>query len=520
MPQYRREVLADEIHLYEPPSGSGRLRIALLYPSSYAVGMANLALQSLYRLFNSHGDVLCERVFYPGLPERDRKRDDTLRSIDHGTALGAFDLIAITSSFELDWLAIPAALQAGGVPELASERTRFAPLVIAGGPAVTANPMPLAPLSDALFIGEAEPVIDSLVEALLQHDLGSDAGRDAALERLADLPGFFVPALDQQPPISRVALANLDAVETTTAVLSPRAEFPSTFLIETGRGCPRGCRFCLARQIYQPLRVRSEDSILRSARHGIEQTERIGLVGAAVADHPQIERLASEIVRMGGRVSTSSLRVEGVTPGLLEALAAGGQRTITFAPETADEQLAQVIGKRVDPAALCDTVRLAAGYDMTDVRLYFMLGIPGETDEHVAGIVDLVAMLENEVAGIHVTVNAGALVPKPQTPLEREAVPDPRTVDRRLKRLRRALRDGTRADVSIASARWSAVQTALGRGGEELTPVLLATGSGGPGDFVRALQAEGLSLEDYLGEQRGPVPWEIVGDCVLQEVEA
>ncbi len=513
LPEYRRDVLADEIYVHGPPAGSGRLRVALLYPSDYAVGMSNLALQGLYRLLNAHGDILCERVFYPGLRERDRKRDDTLRSLEHATALGAFDVIAITSSFELDWLKLPAAFQRGGVPLLAAERTRFAPLVIAGGPAVTANPMPLAQIADALFIGEAEPIVDALVHELLSHDPGSDSEREALLENLTQIPGFLVPTLEQSLPVPRIALDDLDAVPTTTGIISPRAEFASAFLIETGRGCPRRCRFCLARQIYHPVRRRSAESILAAARRGLEHTDRIGLVGAAVADHPQIAQITTQIVQYGGRVTTSALRAEGVSQELLEALVASGQQTITLAPETADERMAEVLGKRLDFDTVREAVELAAALDMTDVRLYFILGIPGEDDDTADAIIAWVGALEREIAGIHVTVNAGALVPKPHTPLERAAVPDPATVDRRLKRLRRGLRKHTRADVHISSARWSAVQTVLTRGDEELTPVLRRAGEGGPGDFLRALDAEALALSDYLGEQTGDLPWDVVGEC-------
>ncbi|MBD3291759.1 MAG: radical SAM protein [Armatimonadia bacterium] len=517
MQLFRRDVLDDETWVHGPPTGSGRLRVALLFPSEYAVGMANLAVQSLYGLLNAHGDVLCERVFYPDIPEQDRRREDTLRSLEHDTALGAFDVIAITSSFELDWLNVPAALEEGGVPVLADDRTRHAPMVIAGGPAVTANPQPLAPIADALFIGEAEPIVGPMLDLLLDHDLSRDAQRQAVLEGLASMTGFYVPAIQQDLPISRVALSNLDAVPTTTEVLSPHSEFPSAFLVETGRGCPRGCRFCLARQVYSPLRTRSAASILSSAREGLQFTERVGLVGAAVADHPQIEQIATEIVRAGGRVTTSSLRAEGITPQLLEALAAGGQRTITLAPETADPELAAAIGKNLDFETVLGAVELAADAGLTDVKLYFMLGIPGETDAVVARTAGFVEALEETVSGVHVTVAAGALVPKPHTEFERVNVPAPREVQRRLKRLRKELRARTRSDVRISSARWGAVQTAMGRGGRELAPVLIAAAGGGPGDFERALRDAGLSLEDYLSEQTGALPWDVVGDCVLQE---
>jgi len=514
---FRRDVLADESHVHGPLAGSGRLRVALLFPSDYAVGMANLALQSLYRLLNAHGDVLCERVFYPGIPEQDRRRDDTLRSLEHDTALGAFDVIAVTSSFELDWLNIPAALAEGGVPVLAAERTRHSPIVIVGGPTITANPQPLAPIADALFIGEVEPVVGPLLELLLTHDRSSQQGREALLEGLAGIGGFYVRELEQDLPIPRIALSDLDAVPTTTEVLSPHSEFPSTFLIETGRGCPRGCRFCLARRIYAPLRTRSAEAILASAREGLVHTDRIGLVGAAVADHPEIERIATEIVAMGGRVTTSSLRAEGVTPALLEALAAGGQRTITLAPETADPELAQVIGKRIDYDTVRDAVAMAAGVGLTDVKLYFMLGLPGETDEAVEHTVGFVERLEADVPGIHVTVATGALVPKPHTDFECIAMPDPSQLQRRMKRLGKALRARTRANVRASSARWSAVQTVLGRGGRELAPVLIAAAGGGPGDFERALRDAGLTIEEYLAEQTDALPWDVVGDCLLQE---
>ncbi|MGD9495790.1 MAG: radical SAM protein [Armatimonadota bacterium] len=511
MQPYRRQVLAEEVHVYGTPAASGRLRIALLFPADYAVGMANLALQGLYRLFSTRPEVLCERAFYPGIPEQGRPRDGTLRSLEHDTALGAFDAIAISSSFELDWLNIPAALREGGVEPFAHERGPDQPVVIIGGPAVTSNPQPLAPFADALFVGEVEPVFGAMVDALLDPE--------DAPGRLAQLPGFVVPAVQHSPTVKRVALDGLDAAPTTSAILTPRSEFPDTFLIETGRGCPRGCRFCLARRIYHPVRSRSAESIIDSARLGLRFTDRIGLVGASVGDHPQIEQIASAIVALGGQISTSSLRAESVTPELMAMLAAGGQRTITLAPETADPELAAVLGKPMRVEAVRSALDLAAAAGLSQAKLYFMVGIPGETDAAALQIADYVAALEAEFGGLRFSVSIGVLSPKPHTELARAAVPDPGLLDRRLRELRSALRSRTRAHVTVASPHWAAVQTVLSRGGRELAPVMAAAAGGGPGDFTRALEAEGLALRDYLAEQTGPAPWEIVSGCCLMGPE-
>lgn len=512
MQRWRREILADEVHLHGVPSSSGRLRVAVLFPNRYEVGMANLALHQLYRLLAGRPEVLVERVFYPGIPEQGRPSDGTLRSLEYDTALGAFDVIAVTSSFELDWLNIPAALRQGGIEPFARQRGADAPLVIIGGPAVTSNPLPLAPFADVVFVGEVEPVFDAMLDALLAGPAG--------LEQMATLPGFYIPAIAQQPYIERVALADVDDAPTTTAILTPHAEFADTFLIETGRGCPHGCRFCLARRIYHPVRMRSVQSIIASAEEGLRFTNRIGLVGAAVADHPHIEKLTREIVAIDAQVSLSSLRAESITPSLMEALAQGGQRTITLAPETADEELGAVLGKRISFDMIRTAIATATAAGITEVKLYFMVGIPGETDAAALKIVEFVNRLVSEFKAVRFTISIGVLSPRPHTELARIAVPDPRVVGRRLRKLHDALRSQTRTDVRIASARWAAVQTVLGRGGTELAPVIARAAGGGPGDFTRAMRECGLSMEDYLAEQTGTAPWEIVDGCRLIEVSS
>ena len=550
----RKQVLTDEVHVSGRPGPGGRLRCVLLFPNEYAVAMPNLGFQTLYRLLNSHPEITCERAFWPpvpdagarfktysragfqpanavldgyGTPSSARSRPGRLRSLETATPLAGFDVVGISSSFELDWLRIPPALEAGGVPPLAAERTERDPLVLIGGPAVTGNPEPIAELADALFIGEIEGVFPDLAETLLATRGGQSSRLGgmtvpASLDALGSIPGCYVPSRPLDGAVHRAVAADLETCETRSEIITPHAEFPRSFLIEVGRGCPRGCRFCLARQIYQPFRTRSLDALTATARLGREFTDQFGLVGAAVADHPDLASLANAIVAMGGRVSTSSLRAERVTPELVDSLAASGQRSITLAPETADERLAERIGKQISREAIHAAIRAAVEVGIVGIKLYFMVGLPGETDAEAVGIADYVAELQDEFPRARFTVSVDQLIPKAHTELARIAVPEPGAMRARLRAVGRALKAGTRARARLGSARWAAVQVVLSRGGRELTPVLLdaAHRGGGAAEFIAALRAEGLRLDDYLGPQHGDAPWEVVDLCPTSAGEA
>jgi radical SAM superfamily enzyme YgiQ (UPF0313 family) len=486
----RATAIRDEVYLTGRPGGSGRLRVALLFPAEYHVGMANLAVHALYRLFNNQPEVICERVFYPQLPG---SSSTTLRSLESGAPLGGFDAVAISSSYELDWLRIPAALRQGGAPPLARDRSAQAPLVIIGGPAVTANPEPLAELSDAMFIGEVEGAVPAIADALMSPD------RDEARAGLAGIPGMYVPTLAPGGPAARAPAPDLDRHQTHSQILTPHSAFPNTFLLETGRGCPRSCTFCLARSIYAPFRTRDFDGLLRAAELGLEFTDRVGLVGAAVGDYRRIAELVAAITERGGRVSLSSLRIERVTDELLAPLVAGGRRSITLAPEAADEQVAATLGKRIGRQALLDAVACADRAGIGAVKLYYIVGVPGETDEQALRIADEIVELERAFPRLRFTVSVGPLIPKPHTELADAQAPAPSVVKARLRKLGAALRRDTHARVQLGSARWGAVQTVLSRGGRELTPLLLESENASAGEFLSALRDAGLSLDRYLG---------------------
>jgi radical SAM superfamily enzyme YgiQ (UPF0313 family) len=483
----------------------GRLPIALVFANSYYLGMSSLAVHSLYRLWNARDDVVCERVF--ALPLKPGPTPPT--SLESGAPLDYFPVVALSLSYEMDYFQVVDLLRAAGIPPRAADRDETQPLIIAGGPAVAVNPEPLATLFDAAVIGEIEPIFRQLTDALHHAAESPDAGRKA----LAQIPGVYVPAC--QEPMSTVRrqwLRDLDAWPTFSAILTPDTEFGDMGLIEIARGCGRGCRFCLAGYAYRPPRQRSAESILAQARELLVSTDRLGLVSAAVSDHAEIDRLAVELHRLGARISVSSMRVDPVSEPLIQALAQSGTRTLTIAPEAGSERLRRTINKTQSEDDVLRAVDLAARYDLAQIKLYFMLGLPTEDQDDVQAIVDLTLACARRF-GRQVTVNITPFVPKAHTPFQRLAQTPAQVVKKRLDGIERQLR---RAGIGVKaeSPAWAEIQGSLARGDRRLGEALLAVGRLTPGAWRQALAGAGLSLPDLLRERDAaePLPWGFITD--------
>jgi len=496
------------------------LRVCLIFPNTYNVAMSNLGFQTIYRELNSRPDTWCERGFLdPALG---------FESFESQTPFREFDVLAFSVSFELDLLGLATVLVESGLPLLAAERNGFHPLVVLGGVCATSNPEPVADFVDVVVIGEGENAVHDLADETLRH---GTQNRDVLFRDLAAVPGFYVPSFEPAVPDGNgtaqssetkrqrregARRSREDAVAPAfSQIVTPNAEFANTFLVEVSRGCARSCRFCLARKLY-PYRVWRCDTIQGIIEKFCPETAKVGLVGAAVSDHPEIDDIASWLVGKGKRLSIASLRVDSTSEALLRALAASGQRTVTFAPEAGTERLGTMIGKAIPQEVLMEKIELALAAGIKSIRLYFMVGLPSEQDEDIDGIVTLVKSVHNLTSNrarghARLSVTISPFVPKPLTPLERTPMVRSDVLKRRISTIESGLSSYPEIDVRHDSLRLTALQGILSRGDRTLGRFIqLMTRE--KMSFKRASSAAEVDPDFYLYRERGPnesLPWEI-----------
>lgn len=485
----------------------GRLPIALIYPNSYYIGMSNLGIHAIYSLLNSYSDVVCERVFWEG----DGSLTPAL-SLESRRPLSDFAVLAFSVSYELDYFNVVNILKAGGIPLYAAERDDWHPLVIAGGACITANPMPLLPFFDCLCIGEAEPILPVLLPVLS----GGAGQRDEKLKVLAKLPGVYVPQYYTGRAVNRQWTRNLDDFTVHSTVLTNDTELGELYLIEVERGCNWGCRFCLVSSAFCPMRHRSFNTLVEQAKLGLKYRRRLGLVGPVVSDHPEIEKLLPRLRQMGAGISLSSLRVSSLSSKILSEVVKGGARTITLAPEAGSQRMRKVIGKGITEDDILGAVAKAAEQGLKQLKLYFMIGLPSETDADIEEMVTLALkckhILDKGRTGCRLSLNIAPFVPKAGTPFQWLPMADLATLNHRLAIIKRKL-SPKGIQVKSESLTWSHIQGALARGDIKMAEVLAVVEGVSLAGWRKAVKKCRLDIDFYILERwdvNRELPWAIL----------
>jgi radical SAM superfamily enzyme YgiQ (UPF0313 family) len=380
--------------------------------------------------------------------------------------------------------------------------------------------MPLAPFCDAFCIGEAEPILPDIVPELIE---GSGGPRRALLEALATRPGIYVPACPPKRPVPRRWTNDLDASPTATVVLTPDTELGDLYLIEVERGCGRGCRFCLVNTTYSPMRFRSVDRIILQAREGLPQRRRLGLMGPAVTDHPQITEMLAGLNRLGAELSVSSMRITSLTDDVLAELARGKTETITIAPEAGSQRLRDVINKGFTSDDILAAVDRMAGYRFRQLKLYFIIGLPTETDEDIEDIVGLTLAIKDRLdrrgSAMRITLNAAPFVPKASTPFQWLPMASQETLNNRLGILRNNL-PLRGIKLNEESAAWSRIQGVLSRGDEKVAGVLARMEEVSLAGWRQAAEEKGLDINFYVDrrwETGEKLPWDVIDSGMKAE---
>jgi radical SAM superfamily enzyme YgiQ (UPF0313 family) len=488
----------------------GRIPLALVYPNTYYLGMSNLGVHALYSQLNSYSQVACERVFWE---IEGRENPSPPISLESQRPLSDFAVVLFSISYELDYFNVVNILKASGIPLYSADRDERHPLVMAGGPCIIANPVPLSPFFDCLGIGEAEPLVPAMLPVIAE---GIGGKRSDWLKSLASLAGVYVPQYYSGKPVVRQWAKYLDDFPVGSVILTPDTELGDLYLIEVERGCNWGCRFCLVSGAFSPMRYRSIDSLIAQAEQGLKYRKRLGLVGAAVSDHPRIEELLLKLTQMGAELSISSLRIAPLSPVVLRELAKGGARTIALAPEAGSQRLRQLIKKNISEDDILKAMAKVAEPGIKQVKLYFMIGLPSETDEDIEGIIKLTLnckeVIDRQQSGCRLTLNISPFVPKAGTPFQWLPMAQPSVLNRRLSRLKNSLMPKG-IKIKAESPAWSQVQGILARGDVRLAEVLANMEEVSLSGWRRAVEKGNLDIDFYV-DQRWDIgqklPWDMI----------
>jgi radical SAM family uncharacterized protein/radical SAM-linked protein len=539
--------LGNYVGAYRKDHGGAAVKMALAFPDCFDLGMSHLGIKILYRIINEREDALAELVFSPwtDMEEQLRRHGLPLFTLESRTPVSEFDVIGFSLQYELHYTTVLNMLDLGGIPLLSEERGEGDPLVIAGGPCAF-NPEPMAPFFDAFLVGDGEDMIHAILDEAARWKKGLHT-RSALLRALAGIDGVYVPSLyeaaqnslghlvprprEDAPAVVRpAAIAELTREKSEPAHLVPLTDVTHGRLsVEVMRGCPRACRFCMPGAIYSPVRGKSQDDVLAELRNGMAWGgwDEISLLSLSTSDYKGVADLVQDISRLflgrGVNVSLPSMRPGTLPPSLARTLTYVRKSGLTFAPEAGTERLRRVINKRIGDDEVVDSVKVASAAGWNSVKLYFMIGLPTETDEDVEAIARLAGKLKAAARSgrrkMAIKTSVAGFAPKPHTPFQWEAQLGREDMARRMSRLKRLMRSHN------MNVRWRDPETTfleglLSRGDRKTAEAVLAAWRKGCkfdgwsdlfmfDKWMEALEETGTDYRSYLAERDSsePQPW-------------
>jgi len=545
--QRAKQILENERGTVHKPWG-GRITICLIYPNHYAVGMSNLGFQTVYRCLNSEDDVVCERAFLPDPDDLHEYRETQtpLLSLESQKPLSDFDILAFSLSFENDFINVLTLLDLARIPKERQLRGKGSPLVTAGGVAVFLNPEPLSDFFDFFVLGEAEEVITEFLQVIRAAlSARGETSRENLLRRLGAVEGIYVPAfyhvtyrvdgkIETMVPeagfprqIKRRWVQDVDSIPAQSVLFTADTEFKDMALLEVNRGCPRGCRFCGACFVYHPFRNRSLPVLESLSVEALTKEPRIGLAGTAVSDYGQLLPLCQAILTQRGRFSLSSLRVDAITPSLAQCLNQSDVHTVAIAPEAGSERLRKVLKKGYKEQEILEAVSTLVENGLFQIKGYFMIGLPSETDEDVKAIVHLAKRIRHQVVSNPKTqkrkwklvLSVNPFIPKPATPFQWTALDSVDELKRKLKTIHRELKGEKQISMIHDLPKWAYVQALLSRGDRRVGKMLLEAHRS-QGDWPLAFRESSLNPDFFVHRTRDldeVFPWDFIDHGIPKE---
>lgn len=512
--------------VYKDPGG--KVNICLVYPNTYYVGMSNLGFQGVYTLLNERADVLCERAFLPDDEDMDEyiRTNTELFSLESRRPLNRFDIVAFSVSFENDYPNILRILKLSNIPFRSSERKASHPLLIMGGVCAFFNPEPLSDFFDVCFIGEAEEMLPEFIEAYKKSTT-----REELYRKAMGIDGIYVPMLYQVKYSEDGKIAYRKAIESAPetikrryvkdiseynfrpSIITQKTEFSEMYLIEAMRGCPWRCRFCVAGRIYNPPRMKDVSILKEEIKEALSFTKKVGLIGPSLTDYPH----AKDVLSMEGvDFSITSLRASPKSAELVGLMKR--HKSVSIAPEAGTERMRKVVNKKITEDDIIETSRLIFTEGIENLRLYFMVGLPTETDKDIEGIVDITKKIRGLSSKGNISLSVSTFVPKPFTPFQWHPMERMDVVKEKLKTIKKSLIPIKGVRVFHDVPKYTYMQGLFSMGDRRVSKALEAMLK--IHDWRKACIDSGIDSDFYMLRQKDfhdILPWDFIDNSISKE---